>query len=187
MLNEIRRIYGCSSLSTDVIAPIINGCKSEILADVIVDKLIGQIPVLGIGANIMCAKAMTWRLGLLFAMLSARGEDISTANVVDCTRLIRKMFPQTNMFKFKTPSISVVEKLLDSAEDADPFEFDAKAGAQRVRLNASAFPIFDRKTIHHFSDKKTRKNMVVCLKEGKDHVYCERFRLHGFLYPERAD
>lgn len=135
MLNEIRRIYGCSSLSSDVIAPIINGCKSEILADVIVDKLIGQIPVLGIGANIMCAKAMTWRLGLLFAMLSARGEDISTANVVDCTRLIRKMFPQTNMFKFRTPPIAVVEKLLDSAEGADPSEFDSKV--------AQALSVFD--------------------------------------------
>ena len=68
-------------------------------------------------------------------MLSARGEDISTANVADCTRLIRKMVPQTNMFKFRTPPIAVVEKLLDSAEGADPSEFDSKV--------AQALSVFD--------------------------------------------
>ena len=135
LLNEIRQIYGRSSLSSEVISPIINGCKSEILADIVVDKLIGQIPLIGIGANIMCAKTMTWRLGLLFAMLSARGEDVSSASVADCTRLIRRLFPQTSMFKFKTPSIDIVEKLLEGVADTDDAEFNVKV--------AQALSVFD--------------------------------------------
>ena len=51
---------------------IIEGCREEILSDLSVDKIGGQIPVLGIPFNMMCAKAMTYQLGILFAMLSAR-------------------------------------------------------------------------------------------------------------------
>lgn len=126
MLNDIRAIYGRSGISSEVIGPIISGCKSEILADIVLDKVVGQIPVIGIGANIMCAKTMTWRLGLLFAMLSSRGEEISVASTTNAMRLIREMFPQSNMFKFKTPSITIVEKLLDSVEDESIESFDSK-------------------------------------------------------------
>jgi len=126
MLNEIRQIYGRSSVSTDVISPIISGCKSEILADILLDKVIGQLPLIGIGANVMCAKTMTWRLGLLFAMLSARGEDISTGSAQNATRMIRQLFPQKSMFSFKTPSITTVEKLLGTMEDITIEDFDAK-------------------------------------------------------------
>ena len=127
MLNEIRRIYGRDCLSSEVIVPIIDGCKPEILADIIVDRLIGKTPVIGIRANVICAaKTITWRLGLLFAMLSARGDEVSSASVTDCIRLIRKLFPQTSMFKFKTPSIDVVEKLLEGVTDTEDAEFHAK-------------------------------------------------------------
>lgn len=126
MFNEIRKIYGRSPLSSEAIGPILNACKSEVLSDLIVDKLIGQIPVVGIAANIMCAKTMTWRLGLLFAMLASRGEDISEANAVNCVRLIRELFPQANMLKFKTPSLIVVEKLLDAVENDTEEDFDSK-------------------------------------------------------------
>lgn len=126
MLNEIRSIYGRSNVSSDVVGPLINGCKSEILADIILDKVVGQIPLIGIAANVMCAKTMTWRLGLLFAMLSSRGEEISDASASCAMRLIREMFPQGNMFKFKTPSIFVVEKLLECVENVSVETFDSK-------------------------------------------------------------
>lgn len=124
MLNEIRSLYGRSSVSSEAVGPLINGCKSEILADIILDKVIGQIPIIGIAANVMCARTMTWRLGLLFAMLSSRGEDISDADAARIMRLIREVFPQGSMFRFKVPSISIVEKLLDSVEDVDVEVFD---------------------------------------------------------------
>lgn len=126
LMNDIRKIYGRSLLSSEVVGPILNTCKSEVLSDLIVDKVIGQIPMIGIAANVMCAKTMTWRLGLLFAMLSSRGEDITEANVANCIRLIRELFPQSNMLKFKTPSLTVVEKLLDTVENNTVEEFDSK-------------------------------------------------------------
>ncbi len=126
MLNEIRDIYGRGSISYEVVGPILNGCTSEILADIVMDKVIGQIPLIGIGANIMCAKTMTWRLGLVFAMISARGEEISADSVKNATKMIRQLFPQKSMFSFKAPTISTVEQLLDKVSDIPMEDFDAK-------------------------------------------------------------
>lgn len=128
MLNNIRAAYGRSSVSSDVIVPIINGCKSEILADIIMDKIIGQIPIVGIASNVMCAKTMTWRLGLLFGMLSACGERITAENAKNAMRVIRMAFPQKNMFTFSTPSPETVEKLLTKFEDCSEEEFGNKVG-----------------------------------------------------------
>lgn len=126
MLNTIRTIYDRSPVSTEVVKPIIEGCKSEILADILVDKLIGQIPVLGIAANIMCAKTMTWRLGILFGMLAARGEEISAESAKNAMIAIRSLFPQKSMITFATPSIGTVEKLLTKFEDCSNEDFNNK-------------------------------------------------------------
>ncbi len=126
MLNEIRNIYGRSNISSEVIGPIINGCTSEILADIVFDKVIGQIPLIGIGANIMCAKTMTWRLGLVFAMISARGEEISAESVRKSTKMIRQLFPQKSMFSFKALTITTVDKLLNAMSDLSMEDFDTK-------------------------------------------------------------
>ena len=126
MLNNIRKIYGRSAVSVDVIKPIIEGCKSEILVDIIADKVIGQIPILGLPANIMCAKTMTWRLGLLFGMLAARGDEISAESAGNAMKAIRGMFPQKSMLRFATPSVSTVEKLLTKFEDCSTYDFDSK-------------------------------------------------------------
>ena len=126
MLNRIRAIYGRSPVSREVVKPIFDGCKTEILADILVDKLLGQIPLLGIAANIMCAKTMTWRLGILFGMLAARGEEISAESAGNAMRAIRSLFPQKSMVFFTTPSIGMVEQLLGKFEDCTHEDFDAK-------------------------------------------------------------
>lgn len=126
MLNEIRKTYGRTLISAEVVGPILKGCTAEILTDLAVDKVIGSIPVLGLAPNIMCAKTLTWRLGLVFAMASARGEDLSAESISNATKAVRKLFPQKNMFKFATPSIEIVNKLLNSVEDISLEDFDAK-------------------------------------------------------------
>lgn len=128
MLNGIRSIYNRAPVTTEAIKPIIDGCKSEILADIIVDKLIGNIPVVGFAANLICAKTMTWRLGLLFGMLAAKGEELTPDNARKATKAIRSLFPQRCMFTFTTPSIATVEKLLTKFEDCDQESFDSKVG-----------------------------------------------------------
>lgn len=126
MLNAIRSLYGRTPLCEGAITPILKGCKSEIFADILLDKLIGQIPVVGIAANIICAKTLTWRLGTLFAMLAAKGDSISVPDVTEAIRNIREHFPQRNMLKFQVPSEAVFMRLVTNKEYAtDMFDVDA--------------------------------------------------------------
>ena len=126
MLNEIRAVYGRKPMNKDVFAPVIKGCSTEIMTDMIVDKFLGNIPIVGLPANMICAKAMTWRLGIMFGMLAARGEEINAQSAADTTRLIRELFPQTNTFKFKKPSVAIVEKLLNTMEGETVQNYDQK-------------------------------------------------------------
>lgn len=129
MLNDIRRVYSRNELSKNVLAPIVKGCSNEIIADLVLDKFIGQIPLMGIAANMICAKALTWRLGILFGMLAARGEDINEASVTQCVRLIRNLFPQADSLLFKKPSVTIVESLLSNIEGNSQESFDCKVMA----------------------------------------------------------
>lgn len=124
MLNEIRATYGYQSISKEVLAPLLKGCSREILTDLIGDKFLGSIPVLGIYFNGICAKSLTWRLGILFGMLSARGEEINKENVKNCMRMIREVFPQRSMYVFKTPSAAVVENLLKAVGNVSENDFN---------------------------------------------------------------
>lgn len=126
MVNEIRTMYGRTSVSKNSLFPVIKGASTEIFSDLVLDKFIGQIPLVGIASNIMCAKAMTWRIGLLFAMLAARGEEVTDETVRKTCILIRSLFPQKNTFAFKKPSVVVVEKLLNAVEDNELGDYEAK-------------------------------------------------------------
>lgn len=119
MLNHIRGMYGREPVSSGYISPLINGCKKELLADLIADKVIGNIPVIGIASNIMCAKAMTWRLGILFAMLAVKSEEIHQDTVELAVHLIREKFPPLESTSFLKPSMEVVEELLKYFDDKE--------------------------------------------------------------------
>lgn len=126
MLNEIREVYGREPLSGEFIAPILKGCKDEVISDIVMDKVIGNIPIIGMPANMIAAKAMTWRLGILFGMLSARGEEINEHNVERAMVLIRNLFPQKDSYLFRKPSVENAQKLIRSVE-GDTFDtFDSK-------------------------------------------------------------
>ena len=116
MLNKIRNIYGLPDADKSSLKTIVLGCKKELLADIVIDKILGNLPVIGIPANLMCAKAMTWRLGILFGILSSRGEEINAENVDLAIKVIRNAFPQKQSLLFKKPSAVVVEKLLTAVE-----------------------------------------------------------------------
>lgn len=126
MLNEIRAVYGRKPIGKDDLAQVVKGCRQELLADLILDKFIGNIPLLGLPANMICARAMTWRLGLLFGMLSARGEEIDQESVLLAVRLIRTLFPQSNSMLFRKPPAVTVKKLLSGIEGNSLESFDEK-------------------------------------------------------------
>ena len=126
MFNEIREVYGHPPVSADTVKAFVMGCKEEILTDLVVDKVIGNIPLIGIPANIIAAKSMTWRIGIVIGMLSARGEEINASNVKNATILVRQAFPQRNSLVFKKPSREIVVKLLNVVEGLSVEDVDSK-------------------------------------------------------------
>ncbi|MDR0411257.1 MAG: hypothetical protein LBH75_04700 [Treponema sp.] len=69
---------------------------------------------------------MTWRIGILFAMLSSQGGDISKVNAEKAIKLIRMVFPQSEALKFTTPDYKSYEKLVVSVDGASVPDFDEK-------------------------------------------------------------
>ena len=126
MLNEIRALYGRTPVSEAVVTSIVKGISSELLFDVVADKFLGQVPLVGIYFNAICAKTMTWRLGILFTMLSARGEAIDDTTVQDTTKMIRLVFPQTDAFSFKQPTYQTFIKLITSVAGNSMEQFNNK-------------------------------------------------------------
>ena len=126
MLNQIRSLFNRSPVSESVVSSIVKGISSELLFDIVADKVLGNIPVVGIYFNAICAKTMTWRLGILFTMLSARGEDINTDSVQKTMKLIRKVFPQNDAFSFKQPSFDTFVKLIGKVTNISEESYERK-------------------------------------------------------------
>ncbi|MDD4308844.1 MAG: hypothetical protein PHO32_00530 [Candidatus Cloacimonetes bacterium] len=112
--DRIRELYDRSNISQDVSTKVITGIISEIFVDIALDKIMGNIPLIGIYFNAICAKTMTWRLGTLFGMLAARGDEVDDTIVKESMVLIRKTFPQNDMFKFRTPDKKTFIDLVES-------------------------------------------------------------------------
>ena len=119
--NEIRAVYGQPEVQTDDALKVIANILPEVLSDAIFDKVLGNVPIIGVYFNAICAKQMTWRLGTLFTLLASRGDDISSVKCKEAMMLIRHMFPQKDMFSFTTPDhdkfIQVVESVKDTSAD----------------------------------------------------------------------
>lgn len=62
------RCYGRSKMDIVAATPILKSITTELFGDIVIDKVIGNLPLIGIPANIIAAKAMTWRLGILFGI-----------------------------------------------------------------------------------------------------------------------
>ncbi len=124
--NEIRAVYNLESIKKEEAAKVIIHILPEILSDVVFDKMMGNIPVVGVYFNAICAKQMTWRLGVLFAMLSSRGNDVNHVNCKEAMILIRKLFPQNDMFKFATPSHEKFMQLINGVANCQVNAFNEK-------------------------------------------------------------
>jgi len=112
MFNEIRALKGYGKVGKEVIEPVVKSISSEILFDLVGDKILGQIPVLGIYFNAICAKTMTWRLGILFSMITLHGEQIDEVSAKHMAKELRSAFPQSSAMTFTQPSYESFEKIL---------------------------------------------------------------------------
>jgi len=124
--DKIRELYDRSNISQEVASKVIGGILSEIFVDIALDKFMGNVPLIGIYFNAICAKTMTWRLGTLFSMLAARGNEIDESTVKESMILIRKTFPQNDMFKFITPDRKSFIELVDSFSDLSQEQYKEK-------------------------------------------------------------
>ncbi len=126
MLNDIRALYNRKPVNEEILTPLVKGMFGELMFDLLFDKVLGQVPILGIYFNAICAKAMTWRLGILFSVLSSRGEELDEQRVKSAAELVRRVFPQDDAFSFKQPKYDTFEGLVASVQGTSGQEFDDK-------------------------------------------------------------
>lgn len=118
MVNKIRQVYGLEPFSREDIISVIKSISADILMDLMLDKAVGQIPIVGVYFNAICAKAFTWRLGILFSILSCTNEKDETY-IKKYSEFIRSVFPQKDIFKFKKPSYETFKKIISSTSNGD--------------------------------------------------------------------
>ena len=131
LFNNIRGIYGHGAVEVGAVVPIIKNILNECLFDIAFDKVLGYVPVLGIYTNVMCAKTLTWRLGILFSMLASRGDEIVSGTVKDCMFIIRNMFPQNSAFKLAQPDMETFMEIVTSVYNNSSSEFEEKINRAR--------------------------------------------------------
>lgn len=137
MWNEIRAIYGQEAIDTDDALKVIANILPEVLNDAIFDKVLGNVPVIGVYFNAICAKQMTWRLGTLFTLLASRGGEVHTVKCKEAMMMIRHMFPQSDMFRFATPDYQTFIQLAESVQGSSADTFNHKVeSALNVFLTA---------------------------------------------------
>lgn len=137
MINKIRVLYNKEPLTKEIVSPLLKNILSEILFDVVFDKVAGQIPFVGIYFNAICAKALTWRLGILLSICSSLEKDITDGEMLKKTViLIRNMFPQKDIFKFSKPNYNTYKKIMTSIGNNDEEIFTDK-----VNVALKAFEI----------------------------------------------
>lgn len=127
--NEVRAVYDQPAIATDDALEILASIMPEVVSDIIFDKVLGNVPVIGIYFNAICAKQMTWRLGTLFTLLASRGEAVSEAACKEAMIMIRHMFPQKDMFMFTTPNYDNFIRLVASVEGYSVEKFNDKVVA----------------------------------------------------------
>lgn len=115
MLNKIRSMFGKTPWTKETFGPVLKGTYNDLLFDILFDKVLGQIPLLGIYFNYICAKSLMWRMGILCAMCSCLENDIKDVeSIKKAVVLIREIFPQRDTFKFAQPDYNTYKKLITS-------------------------------------------------------------------------
>ncbi len=104
--NDIRNIYGKGTITLPAAKAYLRPNLGFLAQDLLWDKMVGSVPVVGIPFNVAFAKALTWRLGAWFGILSALGEEIGAEEMLvrSTMQLTREIFPSNgDVFTFKTP------------------------------------------------------------------------------------
>ena len=129
MLNKIRTLYGKPIWTLDTFGPVFKSLSNEMLFDVLFDKILGNVPVAGVYFNLICARSLTWRLGMMCAMCSCLETDIKDLETLKKTVIvIREMFPQRSVLKFAKPDYNAYKKVMTSIINNNEEIFADKIG-----------------------------------------------------------
>jgi hypothetical protein len=117
--NSVRRIYGRGEITLQAAQEYLKPNLAFLVQDVVWDKAIGSIPIIGIPFNIAFGKALTWRLGAWFGMLAALGaESGNDAELAHSTlALVKQVFPADgSVFSFSAPDQEVFVAFISSVD-----------------------------------------------------------------------
>lgn len=121
--NAIRAIYGKGAISLEGAGAYLRPNLGFIVEDIVFDKALGSIPVVGAYFNAAFAKALTWRLGAWFGVLCALGdeeEQVSELLTRASLQLTREMFAADigsfNTLRFPTPDEEAFIRFIASTD-----------------------------------------------------------------------
>jgi hypothetical protein len=121
--NDIRGVYGKGSISVSAAQAYLKPNLDFMVQDFIWDKVVGSIPIVGIPFNIAFAKALAWRLGAWFGLLSALSneEKYEETLIRSTMQLVKELFPSVgDVFSFKQPEEDKFIQLISSLDGLTP-------------------------------------------------------------------
>ena len=128
--SDIRDIYGKGKITAQATKEYLKPNLGFLAQDLLWDKMIGSIPIIGIPFNIAFAKALTWRLGAWFGLLSAIGDEADNKQAItkSTMHLTAEVFPSSrSVFDFQAPDREVFVAFVASVDGLTTEEVKERA------------------------------------------------------------
>lgn len=129
LFNEIRGVYGRGRITKEAAWAYLQPNLAFILGDLVLDKLLGMLPVAGSYFCYVFSRSLTFRLGAFFGALSALGEDAPNDILLEkVSQLVQELFPREGfLFRLSDPDQDSFVALIAGLEG-----LDAKAAEARL-------------------------------------------------------
>ena len=135
MWNDIRAVYGRGKITLDAVKAFIKANWEFLLTDLIVDKGLGSIPIIGMPFNYTFAKELAFRLGAWMGAISVIGEDIPSHGLSrTMMQLVKTVFPREERFtiwhaatfRYTPPNKARFIAFISSMETIPPDDAEAR-------------------------------------------------------------
>lgn len=130
--NDIRHVYGRGEITRQAAQDYLKPNVTFLVQDLVWDKAVGSIPIIGIPFNIAFGKALSWRLGAWFGMLAALGADSGgNAQLAQSTlALVKQVFPAGgSVFSWNAPDKEVFVAFISSVDGLTEAEAQSRTEA----------------------------------------------------------
>jgi hypothetical protein len=130
--NDVRRVYGRVEITLQAAQEYLKPNLTFLVQDLVWDKAVGSIPIIGIPFNIAFGKALTWRLGAWFGLLAALGSDsTNNAELAQSTlALVKQVFTHDgSVFNWSAPDEGVFVAFISSVDGLSEAEAQDRTAA----------------------------------------------------------